>query len=251
MRQQLCHLTNVFIVPSYMSWGIWEQPRKGKGRYIGIATHVVQNNYDLPQEEYDLLQQNLSLGSWNSNSPKPPSYDAVTYVKGLAVLAQMAHELGHVLFYDVNAPSFKYRPAPPNYSGPTDNPCYRTNDGAFKKTSWKNLPRKARYFVPFNEESTATHMDGTQVSMIRTWIKNGNFDQASDAINDIVSKGEFASVFAAVSPEEDFVETYKTMAVSAAQAALHFTLPRPSAPDYHLPYHDRVPQIIMLISLRI
>jgi hypothetical protein len=236
MRQQLCHLTNVFIIPDYVSsWGFWDP--QGNGRYIGIATHVVKKYYDLAQEENDLLVQNLSLDKWNPSVLKPPAYDAVTYVPGLAVLARMAHELGHVLFYDVNAPSFAGRSAPPDYSGltPNNNPCYAKNNGAFKKTSWDNPPN-ARYFVPFNQETTA-HLDKTpSVSMIRTLINNGQFNPASDAILAIVSTGDWASVFAAVSPEEDFVETYKTMAMSAAQTALNFTLSRPSGPDYPIDF---------------
>jgi hypothetical protein len=235
MQQQLCHLEKVYIninsKPNNLSWGVWN-PSSMKGN-IAISQGTINNSNDLGQEENGVLHAILpNLSNWDADpnpSLPPPKYGPIPNTPELAVLSQIAHELGHVLFYDANVAGFK------NRTGPSSN-CYSSRQGIFK-TLW-NIPNtvNARKWVIFNDENHLKHKDGKNISDINNSIGDyskgtNDYSTASSELDKIVG-GDFASVFAAVSPEEDFVETYKALALQdAGVATLKFsynTAPSPT-----------------------
>jgi hypothetical protein len=175
--------------------------------------------YDLGKEENDVLHSLLTyLKDWDTDSSSSlpsPKYNDIPATPELAVLSQIAHELGHVLFYDIDAGNIRNQ-ALWN--------CFYNSNSPYQG-QWK-IFQQARRWVTFNDDRGNKHKkDNKNLTDIdKDEIHKQKYDDASKDIYDIVS-GDWASVFAAVSPEEDFVETYKAMALKAAGvAALNFNV---------------------------
>jgi hypothetical protein len=229
VKRQLCDLTQVFVTPLRDSWGFWEAPDQSSaaGSYVALSVNVFQSNFDLGYSENYVLTRLLS--GWNSAAAGfgPPSYNSTSGAPPeQAVLAWLAHELGHVLFYVVNAPNLTTPPG--RRSQP--NTCY---DQYFLS---EFNTRNARRFVLFGDDNMNKHSNGSAtVHDINVLIKAGKYPQARAALADLLTvpgTGQWVSLFATLSPEEDFVETYRMMALyKAGIQHLYFTLPKPGGSD--------------------
>jgi hypothetical protein len=114
--------------------------------------------------------------------------------QALGVLATLAHELGHIKFRRDNV---------------RNTSCFQSR---FVATSWPDDGRN-------NPPATNTYQS--------RWVNFGQaigrpnvrspFGASAAAVREIYSNG-FASALAAASPEEDYVETYKTAALIGARS---------------------------------
>jgi hypothetical protein len=221
-------LTDTQIIEN--SWGYREQPSQfapGSGppivgpppryrRYIAISAGAWSQS-DTPtllysQYETKLLQQLLhwpaSVIDPNSHQPKtsyPPKYDdsaTAPNTSAMAVLAALAHEFGHVLWYDT------FRPTP---GGPYDFNTFCR--GKFFENSWHDVDPPPIWRKFGEPQNTHKYYD-VEISQLVLAITSGNliadFTSANDLSRKIYrSEGHWASMFAAFSPDEDFVETFK------------------------------------------
>jgi hypothetical protein len=185
VRAELC-LVEKFFVTGGSSFGFWENPYSGQDHrsrtYIGVNESVF--NQTLAQEETTLVRSLLE----NERDKLNLNYDIQpkggVNEKHLAILAVLAHELAHIRWYRWNVFA---------------EPCYQQ---AFSSKTWDKIDDAfQRKWVAFNEEK------GT--------LKNKSLKRPKEVNDKKLAKDflnlykEFASPFGVVSPEEDYVETYK------------------------------------------
>jgi len=229
VKSKLCNLTHVFVITdtSYsprVPLGIWEAPVRGKGMYIAIPYELLDSTLggpsSLADEENALLYGRLlNVNPVRSTLPSfaeiPPSN---THTPEAAMLAVVDHELGHILLADTNAdgagPPGHTRPCSlPNNSGPVPRKsCFGVDFlAAAGGRGWQQGLFNPRRWVSFGTGNGNKHNIASikTIDDLRAEAAIHANDAATTAdINEIYNKG-FVSVFAAVSPEEDFVETYK------------------------------------------
>jgi len=202
VKDELCHLKNIILRNAGRSWGFYENPKNAKiptdlsypGSFIGILEGDL--SHTLKNEEDDLLYPILR----NTNNPQSLMEHTVTDGSGanldnsnstkLGVLAVLAHELGHIKWHRDNIPLslWCFQDSFVNKSWLQDNSLGQ----AYRKT-WTDFNDRAgnhRHNTPH------PHDNNLNQQRIRSIYDNGSTDG-------------FVSAFAAVSPEEDFVETYK------------------------------------------
>ena len=216
------------------SWGLWEGPDQPPrtGVFIAISESVLAGPQSLSgteqaplqtgEENSILLRLLDNLRSWPTASPasSPPSYTGDEPAgQEWAVLAVLAHELGHILFFDGNVDG---RPG-------LERPVRKSNcfDTAFLGKSWVSSSYLRRAWVSFKDRNGSNHKSGRikHLDEIDRQIRLGRYPEASDALRGVYG-GQFASLFGSVSPDEDFVEIYKLLVLRAAGLArLHISFP--------------------------
>lgn len=209
-QQDILTITQIFIVqnPNGLpdDWGFWESDKKKdaddgmSGRsYIGLLATGITSPDTLSTEEQNLMtklvfsmtQKNLLNGAVKVTA-NPDSQE-------LAVLARMAHEMAHIKYYKQKI-----------YS----TPCFfdpANGNSKFMDASWDQRSLGAwrnRYFTNFGEDKETKHLPVINIPHL-----NPDINSAHEIYN-IISDGSFVSLFASVSPDEDFVETYKFFALN-------------------------------------
>ena len=213
LQTLLCGLNGVYVTPT-ASWG-YRNSANGK-RYAaipaalwsqGTAKRRMPKSYK--DYENDIVDVLLPLWGGLKYQPDPggPADSGIT-----TVLAVLAHEAGHILWYDIYVPTPR---TPPDFS--------RFCNGTFYTDSWADLsdtPPVSRW-LPFGYASPARHKaDDVQIDE----IKNAPPGQKGAKVALIYRvdgtppprNGRWANLFAAFSPEEDFVETFKLFVLRRA-----------------------------------
>ena len=222
-KRQLLGLTGIYVNPTGCSqgdpnncnipptqitdnsWGYRERPNQSHnaGRYIATSAGLWnQGNHAPSFHDYETKLLNILL-QWNG-----PKYTAATPDgPEISVLAALAHELGHVFWYDINAPTPGQNYDPKRF-------C----NGNFFDGYWQNANMPPRW-RKFGERGQDRHGSGyVEIKDIEDAIAAGDFNLAEallatgDTSGDIgiyPPNGPWASFFGAISPDEDFVETYK------------------------------------------
>ncbi|MBV9018143.1 MAG: hypothetical protein JO058_21040 [Alphaproteobacteria bacterium] len=236
-QKQLTDLTAVFIscldpsncVPSGQniflgSWGYRENAATQSAlqhTYVALSADLWPTTLKQPpmkysQFEYVLLDNLLQI-------PPPPASQPVTIyanpdTPALTVLAALAHELGHIYWWKLDAENFD---------------CPH-NLGFFSDISWKSPPDPTLRFHKFGvEQSPNSAGKGGSVPKSghnhKDQVKKDiptNSSHANQDLDNIYDNGYWASMFATVTPDEDFVETYKLWALTAAGLnSLQVTVP--------------------------
>jgi len=205
-------LKNLFVATGANAYGVWEHPERGDGSMF-IVVPPLANQPGQPQKLAD--QENLMLraafAAYGKTVPAGLEYDSVDQPdQGMALLSILAHELGHLLLADVNADGTggdgKLHPRSDPSNGNCDKPAVanRCFESKFLQAGASNTLWNRHLFY----------------NNMRRWIDFGsrNNNKYLDTAHDLDSIGtygtfldgaEFVSFYAAVSPEEDFVETYK------------------------------------------
>jgi hypothetical protein len=216
------------------AWGMRERlfpNASGLGGYrehIGISATLLAT-LD-PQKPYASYEKSILLGLLQPNPSGPTTHPrlrrgAATWASGLtftanpdpappslspsptaiAVLAILAHEMGHIVWFDkVVGQSISASNGP---SPVTDN---------FTPISWKALNHQHgfRTFGAVNNDAQVQRPP-VVADVVRDLNDSCNSCAAND-LNSIYGKqgaysAEWASLFATVAPDEDFVETYKLL----------------------------------------
>lgn len=239
-QDRLCKLNTIFIngpacvdLASCMlnSWG-YRAIRDGSTHIaisaglwgLSCADSTEANPYPYHCFESDLLAGLLKQLNWDpmAGAPSPPRYAAPTapVMSGgdafdMTILAALAHEVGHVRWYEVMNPN-------PNNRGGIYNPNLFCG-GAFFVNSWKTpirrIPPVWRGFGEWDRNNS--HFRAPQISTIFADIMGQDWAAAATDLDGLYhARQPWASFFGALSPDEDFVETYKLYVLTNAQSSV-------------------------------
>jgi len=230
-RAQLCALDGVFVDPtpcagpdqcSTRSWG-YRDPRTGK-MYIGLSANtlwpsgahaplLMKYETDLLNWELSTLNGGLSWGA--AGSPYFSSHYGLgdpANTSAMTVLAALAHELGHVRWYQVNVSI----PGSFNYDFTKYlMPCKSDGTTSFFGEGWDDRDllalqppqwRKAVGTDPRDPLHVPTHAMPPQNDKLKHPVNLGDLGQTLAALHD--SAHPWASLLASLSPDHDFVETH-------------------------------------------
>jgi len=171
--------------------------------------------------------------------------------QGMALLSILAHELGHLLLAETNAdgtgnaqhthPRSLLCNKPGN-RGASSNTCFDTNF----VTLWNPtlFYQGMRRWITFSDRNgnmyqDAAHDLGTVRGLVNAPADPNDLSSANAAINTLLTN-EFVSLFAALSPEEDFVETYKYKVLADVAQASNLTLNFPAGGPPPVPVLSKV-----------
>jgi hypothetical protein len=210
VQRKLCKLDNFFVLTSRsFTWGsplplgIWELPARGNKVYIAIPLKVLEEakkHKSLATQEKENLDRLLDNIIYTGARPTFQNGSPEAGTAAAAILAVVAHELGHVLLADNNADGdggneHKDKRPCDKPTGPVRN-CFKTK---FLGASLWNASRfSQRRWVDWGVRNNNKYLGGQDYEDVKIILD----------IQKIYDK-RFVSLFAAVSPEEDFVETYK------------------------------------------
>lgn len=230
LQTSLCQIT-VYIDPNYIdpnnpySWGFRYRDQPSK-RYIGLSAAIwggsslSSNAPPLSTYETKLLAYVMKDAGmpWPSISgtPQPPKFATATSsgnpvdTSAMSVLAALSHELGHILWFDLIKGS--------NQNYDPKGFCKNTGTGYFDN-SWLPVNQPLDWTALGVVSGThATNM--TQINDIQMALTSNtpHFATAASLIDSLLESNSksksksnsdlWPSLFGAISPEEDFVETF-------------------------------------------
>jgi hypothetical protein len=212
-QKQLCGLDGIFIAPTGDSWG-FRNITDGR-RYLALSMSLWKGGTAPGFSAYENGVVHRLLKGWTGlNHPGNPSdTTAVT------VLAALAHEYGHILFYDtfVNP-----RGSAPKYGA--------FCGGNFYGDSWQSLPNEPNIWRSYGDIVGTHKTDDVQVQEILNAVPQHGGPDSHGAgallrrlygLNGTNAPiGRWASFFASFSPDEDFVETFKLFVLKNSSAPL-------------------------------
>jgi hypothetical protein len=233
-KAKLCRLTQLFVTrasrDAWRSWGFWEGPDRppGTGVYVAISERELGSKQSFADAENQTVRALLDVSQSRRRSfvRLPGLRSAEPADSSLTVLGVLAHELGHALLADTNADGTNPRHPRRKVSGPPRSKCF---DEAFLGASWEPDRFFGRRWVEFGDQHKNRQKNPdvrVNFDRLRIAVRRGRIDRADDAIRNVYASKEFASVFASLSPEEDFVETYKykVLADAAQKPSVIFRL---------------------------
>jgi hypothetical protein len=247
VQRKLCALDQVFITPSASfstATGIWEidplpggpAAKRGKGgTYITIPDAMLTKATSLAAAEMALYADLFGISSYPSAPSQLPLFSSTGTVAnrpGAGALAILAHELGHIVLADTNADGWGGEgetPGRPPSQHPRSALCRQPSNSCFENAflepnnalrRWnpKKFHDGMRRWIKFGDQKGNKHQKNTiDFDKISKAVKRADYAGASGGMKEIYTSDEFVSLFAAVSPEEDFVETYKYKVLAAAR----------------------------------
>ncbi len=143
----------------------------------------------------------------------------------ITVLAALAHEFGHAYWYDAFVPS---------PGGPADFTKFcggRFYLGAGRKGTWAMPITFSQRWIDFADIRNSHQSDDVNISDLKSYLRSGAPDKAGNVLHRVLSGnqpngqpnrhgGPWASPLAALSPDEDFVESYQLYALTQATPKL-------------------------------
>jgi hypothetical protein len=261
-KDQLCRLNAVFITrhgctgydpgtcnladneAADNSWGFREPDGD---RYIGISLALWRNNAcpggrricAPPFQTYQTRLTRASLIAAGLQGPKPlsarfadrlsryaPSYAVSPDTTELSVLASLAHEFGHILWWD----TFVQPPGSPTVS----NTAEFCGGGFYPYGRWQGavVDVPPGRWVRFGEIlSSRSH---SPTSSLPRLLSSQDFAAVDKRLNEIYANGEWPSALSAFSSDEYFVETFElSVLLKAGLQNLNVDLTSGGAPHRH------------------
>ena len=218
VRAALCKLDYVYVTnddPKYPPWepvGVWSAVDLTKFIAIPSSTLGTLTN-SLKDEENALNSRLFSPASFSSFS------DTGANAAGTGALAVIAHELGHVLLAATNADGHWYlqhKPFKDERTNANKNSCF--DETAFllywdDKVYHSNHQRRWVKFGNTGESHKNKYRDtNIDFDTLKGQINSGS----TDMMTTLYQNAGLVSMFAAVAPEEDFVETFKYYVLATA-----------------------------------
>jgi hypothetical protein len=200
------------VDPRDNSWALRESkkrnPQKG-GRYISLSAALWSTGtHTWGYHQFETLVisgllQGLGWPASDVNGPYYPSNSSdPTDTPAMTILAVMAHEVGHVLWYDYFNPN-RYKRDDARYD--PNSFCSSSFFGGSWITPISNPPSWHKFGAP----STDKHLIFPDISDIEANIPQNDY-LASFLVDEIYDTSHpWASLFSAFSADEDFVETFK------------------------------------------
>jgi hypothetical protein len=217
-QARLCALDGVFVdqtpcatVPECIgrAWGLRvRNPAAGGGRYIAIPAALWAGRPDYSEFANHILHALIPLNSAGYSNANP---GADTFA--MTVLAALAHEYGHVRWYDVIDPGRVGAHSITAFCGSQFFSGWAT---VSQQPNWRELQT-------FNHRQTHRgpdrHRTGGHVADVDAAL--GNPLVAGDMLDRLYQpSAPWPDFFAAISPDEDFVETYKFKVLTTAATPL-------------------------------
>jgi hypothetical protein len=243
VKSALCQLTRVFVTTDHTytnpsdrreALGIWESHGRGDGGvYIAIPDQLLSSASSLADEENNVLGRLLLP---QSSSPYPSGHSLPMFANvgsasatpAAAVLAVLAHELGHVLLSDTHADGTggEGHNHPRQCHNLPKDKCFESaflgrpgENRGWDKVVFHQRMRRWTDFANHNGniyQNPAFRFSNVVSDLTSTPTHPSNDADATRDMYAIYHGRSFTSLFATVSPEEDFVETYKYAALAAA-----------------------------------
>ena len=225
LTNKLCDLTYIFINPTGCpnpmnctlptdqlidnSWGLRGYRPGDPGKYIATSAGLWRNggraprigDYEAARLQVLLQQLNPNAQNWYTPPNTPPQFTSVApNTPAMAVLAALAHETGHVYWYDAFV---KNRGGAINLN----NFC---GGNFYTPGSWRhNINIPPGRWIDFGRPSgNQTHVPD-YVFMLNSALSQSNFGQAGAILYQTFQDPDLADVLATFSPDEDFVEAYE------------------------------------------
>jgi hypothetical protein len=264
-QDDLCGLTVVLVVQNTCrnisctldvinnSYGFRVYPSSEQVRYIAISQQLWQSGQAplLTDFETRRLQQLLNWTSATKSSIPPPVFDkANPNTSQMSVLAALAHEFGHVYWWDV----FVQPPGASTLDMGRPTSCNRV----FYSESWQNpLTIPPHRYVDFGDVSDNYHEHdvANMVEFFRDLLI-GDFADLGDLLHEIYSgqlpdkpntnSNRWASALAAYSTDEDFVESFQLYVLLNAKPYLQSLQIRISGNET---YTDDIPASVTKTSV--
>src|SRR3954447_18357985 len=203
MKGKLCRLTQLFVTrPSSrgpMGWGFWEGPDRlpdSKSVYIAISDRELTSKKSFMDVENQTIRDLLrspdrvgDKGGGDKGRGLVPLKTGAAPDLEVAVLAALAHELGHALVADANMDGIKRYHPRRRVSGPPRNACF---EDAFIHASWdeERFNRHLQRWVDFgNQYHNRPKNPDLKFSLerLRNDAGRGKFQAANRVIGDVYS----------------------------------------------------------------
>jgi hypothetical protein len=211
-KKQLCALDGIFIAPA--SSGSWAFRNITNGRkYLALSMSLWSGGSAPAFSAYENIVVQRLLEGW-MGPRHPPKHD-YSDASAVTVLSALAHEYGHILFYVTLVKPYHNPPDFTAFCG-----------GTFFSRSWASLPSDPNLWRNYGD-IVGTHATGdVQIQDIKNALPHGNgpdIHGAGGLVDKIYNPamGRWASLFAAFSPDEDFVETFKLFVLKNSGAPLN------------------------------
>jgi hypothetical protein len=173
----------------------------------------------------------------------------------MTVLAVLAHEVGHVFWYDAFVIKADGSPNPggaadfSQFCGGTFYTPGVTPGGVGQQGSWLLPPTVPDYrWVSFGQPRNYHKPDDVDMTELNFDLNHGKYSEAGDLLHGIysgVQNGRWASALAAFSTDEDFVETFQLFVLMHARTPLQHSRVKISGTRAQ-PYLDDIPYTFSL-----
>jgi hypothetical protein len=207
-QQMLCSLDGVYLDPTAdnSSWG-FRDPRSFK-EYIGLSIPVLWPDSSAPAVDLRTYETRRIRQIFLPNvSGYGPYYGPALpdNTSQMTVLAALAHEAGHIFWYDVNRPGGSYTYGFCNKHF-LDSWANSTSPASWIRLGYLNSAE--------NEHNDNSSSDNVKVSDIQNAINQNNPAVQEQMVKTVLQslyskKGRWASGLAAFTPTEDLVETFQ------------------------------------------
>lgn len=220
------------------SWGFRQQVSP-PNRYIATSAGLWQSGSLPPFATYEGVRLQAGLRRLDNNAKKwtnPPQFaQASPSPPVMSLLAVLAHEAGHVLWYDAFV-------SPPGGSFNASNFCAGSfyprppSAGSWSSINIPHLNDIPRRWINFGERIANEVHNPDHAGLIQTELSGGNFAGAGNRLFALFQDPGLADVLAAFSPDEDFVETYEWYVLTNAKSPLSdLRVQITGHPDYNIP----------------
>lgn len=239
-QDQLCGLDAVFVNtsgcaapddcfdpdPRQNSWALRESkarnPNRG-GRYIALSASLWAGGQPMKYRTFETMLLD-GLTEWPINIYMPVYADSndPDDTPTMTILAALAHEFGHVYWYDY-------------FDANRNNPLYDPNNfcsASFFPISWSNrvnAPPQWRKFAGKGQDQHSAAVFNL-IRDVAKAVRTGDWTPPSTDLDGIYAvPGSWASLFAAFTADEDFIETFKLAVLLKAKTPLqHLPLQIPA-----------------------
>ena len=235
-QSRLCSLTAIYIngpancgslaACTGNSWG-YRPANASNQSYVAISAALWTlpcadgtTPYVLSCFESDLLDAALGLPAANAQKPRHGHANSEAENFYMTILAALAHEVGHMRWFQYLNPN---QPGTPNYN--PNSFCASGIQPGFFTYSWQGPQAQGGITVPSSwlpfgyRDPTNLHLPGDpQTATIDYYIRNNDLRNAAPLLDRLYLNGDpWPSFFSTLSPEEDFVETYKFYVLTHVQ----------------------------------
>lgn len=185
-----------------ISLGLWKNNSCGGAKKVCAPSFQTFETRRLLALLDVTAERDLRLLSAEAHRPRLnfPSYSISPDIATLSVLAALAHEFGHLLWWQYFVPQVgsKY----------VDTATF-CNGRFYPSGSWQGTPVDIppKRWVYFGE--ILDQPKDSDVLRLRRLLRSADYSQAFEVLHRIYSDGRWASALAAFSADEDFVETFQ------------------------------------------
>jgi hypothetical protein len=197
-RNHLCNLTAVLVDPSnagrrQKAYGFFEGPDQGthSNSYIGLPLGVFRGSTSFADNENATLSDLVK--GWGGFVERPTIGTDPDRSRTLIVASQMAHEMGHILWQNRGVLA----------GGGCD----------FLSFSWSTVAAQPWRFHRFGETEKGSSPKGRSRDDLDL-NSSMSRSQAGQYLKEIFESAQWASLFATIAPDEDWIETYRLLVLT-------------------------------------